>query len=310
MLRSSHKKWALLLVLMAFCSGFFGLILPVFSKQPLDRQGLLIEEFLNAAFPDLTESRQYFSGVRPDHLLSSDFYQQQYPWLESYIYRDNNPPRFEFLHKRESDTGVALFWPSFGKGRLNIGHLKDDQKQSLEMSIKNAVSEQNEYSDIKYRFVSEDEDARSNSDYARVRIIPMYYSDDPLAPHSWEESCHANAIHICSIDVAIKFPSLQKNDVDGFSVPERNNSLGLSVCYVDLNASDTIIRNQIDICLFKSLGLPGFLGSSDHTKVIKKKKFMAKILSCPEIKSGMTKLEITEYLKDSSGCLRDFKNRH
>jgi hypothetical protein len=99
--------------------------------------------------------------------------------------------------------------------------------------------------------------------------------------------------------------------LDGFILPEVDNSIGLSVCKLETTLDDQSLRSLLTTCLVRSLGLTGtsrlhasVLGGAPGPAVATYDESMLQMLYCKALSVGSDKNRALRLLIEPNDCFR------
>lgn len=251
-------------------------------------RGQIIEDFLSVAFSesmwnqemdraDYERQLEEFLENYPD--LNDASIKKKYegfkitrPWAADYIYYPHGWPKRGVLSKWENEISIGIDWPPYGRsadiegaggnspyseGLQSSYPVIQDQIAKLIPDIKAATG-------LPVRFVMPGDPEDKTERFARIRIVPVRhtelnnafktlrytgYKKGPYDPWSFRE----NENHLWG---GVSFTPSSRTQVDGYILPNSDNSIGLSVCKIAPYVGEDFIRALITECLARALGLP------------------------------------------------------
>ncbi len=117
------------------------------------------------------------------------------------------------------------------------------------------------------------EDAENTlEDYARIRIIPVFLNPQKNffkifrygTPSKQEMLTHDIVAREVNLVGAVSYTTDVRSQVDGYLLPEADNSLGMSVCKIMHVVGRDMMKALITECLLRALGLPDISKSNDR----------------------------------------------
>ena len=200
---------------------------------------------------------------------------------------------------------------------------------------------------LSVRFILPDQQSERTKDHADIRIVPLmpgeainFFHYTPF-PHGTALHNNPNFFEFYYA-AAVPFTPKTKTQVYGYILPEKDNSIGMAVCKINPTLPDDLMQSLLSECLLRALGLPNLSGLTDrsltghwnksHREEIKVRtdikfldhltdksrlfkqptgydKFLASVLYCPEVKSGMDKYEVMTALRKSE-CFSKLLDEH
>ena len=171
-------------------------------------------------------------------------------------------------------------------------------------------------------------------DHARIRIVPY----TRWRPRSWlvyDYHDFSPDTHEARLMNGVLFQSYTRGVIDGYLLPVKDHSVDMAICKVMPNMEEERVSALLNECMVRTLGLPGFsfnansLLSHWHTdegivdiakrsitrveiaqedvdffsrKIPEYDRFMIALLYCPQIKSGMTQIQVKDIFESDKLC--------
>ncbi|MCU7840772.1 MAG: DUF2927 domain-containing protein [Candidatus Thiodiazotropha sp. (ex Troendleina suluensis)] len=116
-------------------------------------------------------------------------------------------------------------------------------------------------------------------------------------------------------------------DMFAYNLPNAKNNIGMTICKINMELDAQISRVLVEECIFRSLGLPGFL-NKHHDKKISSIFALDRVntspsyykglpseydyrlislLYCDAVKPGMNQVEVREVLMKNRECFKQGK---
>jgi hypothetical protein len=192
-------------------------------------------------------------------------------WVGEYINRSEGIPGYGRIVKWTKPISIAIGWPYYGFVDRNVreGVPIPALVEVTKAQIEKLMPELKILTGLPVDFVSPNDPREKTPDYPRIRIV--FLPATGLANHfkvanmrrgaaieSW--SYQLNSLYIG----AIPFTPHSAAQVDGFLLPNADNSLGLSVCRILDKLPEDMIRGLISECLVRAMGLPEMSRSNEN----------------------------------------------
>lgn len=241
-------------------------------------EGELVADFMQIAFPETLWNQDAQTNEHRNESLPGliDWYIDQlthkpdetkwprgeFPWLADYMYRPNGWPRRDAIIKWSSDVTIGLGWPRYTTSTAAPtpqAEIEPEKRAFLEASIESAIPLLKEATGLQVSYVSPDDPRERQNNYAKVRIV-LANSWIPRAEHlsypyiaspDYFERWLWSGIHFESS--LIHRPTI----MDGYILPNSDNTPGLVVCKIRAFATGNVLRTALNECLIRAFGLPG-----------------------------------------------------
>ncbi|MDE1152271.1 MAG: hypothetical protein PW788_07025 [Micavibrio sp.] len=214
-------------------------------------------------------------GDEPMTLFLQDRMKQSYPWMAEYIYRENGTPRFFAVNKWAEPVKIFFGYPNnlepAGdiKGRISdsgwIGHDATLEAKFVE-TLKPLTPSLAEWTGLPI-----DLDTASPA-VQQVNGIHIIISD----PKGWETP-YRRGRHVYGysgdsywdtvnfrttgaedlLKDAVHFSARAPQSVEGFLLTDDKNNIHQSYCYISKALDGAFLKNAIQQCLMRSLGITG-----------------------------------------------------
>jgi len=235
----------------------------------------LLYDFVQVAFPrhlwmedTLDPARALFqSRDKWDQLRTL------YPWASEYIFRDHGFPKSDVLNRWSKDITVSLGWPPRASAgppknvleraaRANTGRVQDGPADSIiKDQILKLAPQIAAATGIHLSFIEPYNETPSA--YANVRIITsgIFYVDNKFkTAHRQDDGSAREFSGVTDFDdrftEAVRFTPYARAQVDGYFVPDKNNTIDFAVCKLWPNFQPDLLRSLVTECIARSLGLP------------------------------------------------------
>lgn len=182
-------------------------------------------------------------------------------WVSEYIHRPKGLPAHDRIVKWNKPVGVGIGWPIFGTGNSDDWKPSSSVLDLAEDQIKKLLPDLRTATGLPIEFIPSTDSREKTKEFARVRIVFIpttnlwnHFKVLNVFPNSTVENWHyqLNSRYVG----AIPFTASSKAQVDGFLLPNADNTLGLAVCRILSTLPQNIMRTLISECLVRSMGLP------------------------------------------------------
>lgn len=249
---------------------------------------------------DSEESKKHFYSIK-----------EKSPDFAEYVYRQKGLPDPHAVHKWTGSIKIGLGWqeirlPTDGEGAtayIPFGLGLYDKKRIepypfFKEQILTMIPVLEELTGLKISFVDPEDPQELTEHYARIRIVPM------VDPQKWRKRDAGSSYLASSIeealDTAVRVESNDPHGMDGFFIPEADNSISYAACKIDPTLKQATVKQLISECLMSVLGLPG--RSNGDSSLLESRERMLSVLYCGEIKAGMNLYELIKTLKINNNC--------
>lgn len=191
------------------------------------------------------------------------------PWIADYLYYPNGWPKHGVVNKWTGEISIGIGWPNYSftpDGRKLMGspyaeRLTDAQDVVVDQ-VNMLLPDVHKVTGLPAVFVPPDSPRDSSENFARIRIVPVEYTDlrnffktlRYYSPKSEDWHIRENEY---SLWAAVPFTPESRSQVDGYLLPNPDNTLGMAVCKVVPNVGEQLLRALVSECILRSLGLPG-----------------------------------------------------
>lgn len=204
-----------------------------------------------------------FSGVYPRYDGDLGGLKSMQPLLYEYIARTKGYPVPAALVKWNKSITIGIGWPAteildndgnivtrYGSGLDPWGQGSRQVPPVFKKQVTSLLAELSELTGLPVEFIEEERaDIRTQ---ARIRIIPTTLQNSRLNI----ENMDAYTIEPY-FKAGVPFTPFEFGQVDGYVLPNSDNSIGFAVCRIDPSQSENVIRVLIKECLVRSVGLTG-----------------------------------------------------
>ncbi len=210
-----------------------------------------------------------------------NFHNDYFGWLAPYLHRYDKLPLHSSIHKWENeDIFIGLGFPEY---KYTIGdpfsiydtrtREHKPEYQLLSELTKDIVNQLNDHLPVKVGFLDSENPQEKTDDYAKIRFLigdgevknffkfrqHLNPNPNPL-PSSRGHSYFFDRLEKEDILGAIPFTPNSRSQVEGYFIPNLDNSIGISFCkfskYLFQNkANINLIKSLITECIVRSLGL-------------------------------------------------------
>lgn len=184
------------------------------------------------------------------------------PWLAPYIYRKDGIPRYGSINKWENRVRIGIGWPEYAlDGRQPLGKISQPElnvfRRYIGEEIKSSLPALRAATGLEIDFVAPDDDIERGPAHAEIRIVPVQWRE----VRGWLPNSE-NTKNIESYERwlfgAVLFASSDHRYMEGYLLPNQDNSLGMAVCKImAMDISESSFRGLVRECLVRSMGLPG-----------------------------------------------------
>lgn len=212
---------------------------------------------------------QFFIDNYPD--LSDPKVQQaykamanNYPGLEDFIYYPEGFPKTGVINKWDGEITIGIGWPSFGRNEIEDA---DETILIMEEQIKKLAPELQDLTGLPVRYIEYGSEEDRSDDYAKVRIVPIEHTGlwnffktlrrgvETYSPYAPTLGNYYSA----RFWGGVPFTPYSRSQVDGYFLPNSDNTIGFSLCYISEKISNGLQRALVTECLTRALGLPDAL---------------------------------------------------
>lgn len=256
------------------------------------------------------------------------------PWLWPYVTHPNGFPKHNVLNKWTKEITIAIGWPEY---KVNQSYdvleqpprelTPEDMKEYdlIRQQVEKLIPDLKKLTGLSVRFVPREDKSDRTQDFARIRIIPATVGiaslKDGLRWTSFKRGKGYGSLTFTSMwtfrpyldDLvgAVEFTPYAKTELDGFLLPDPDNSIGMAVCNVTTGLSDDLTKSMVTECLARAVGIPEAVKSSDDILLGAWNKAYAKLVENAiefekmQLTKGITFLK-PEQLKEYSDMARTY----
>jgi len=263
------------------------------------------------------------------------------PWATEYITRSKGLPRFDALNRWNAGViTVGVDWPPdvWPSGDLSHHEIILEHLATLAPKIREATG-------LKLSILPPASETAET--YAHIRIVTnaVFSADNQFKNPLRRTGGAANGAMVMPMAAAppfeeyifgsIPFTPSATRQVEGYFIPNHDNTIGFAVCKISPDHDSRIQKSLITECLTRALGLPeaSFMADhsalgmwnqdNNHVKPITAHKiaenipaqlteydaFMLSLLYCPEIHFGMGRYDVLFSLYRSDVCFRSLQKK-
>lgn len=205
-------------------------------------------------------------------------YEQQYPWLYEYLYRKQGAPRFYAINKWTKPIKVVFGFPNDLKPYADYkgvetqsnlySFFRTSQKPEVykfaETVVQPFLKTVEDLTGLPATYIAqEDKDDLGNLRIVFTNGTPMWETPFKLTssgimvrPHT-PNVLFRGFLERQYMNTAVHFTPGALQQVDGYIIPNADNSIGMTFCYIWEGHSEALMKALIQECMLRSLGLPG-----------------------------------------------------
>ncbi|MFH1157554.1 MAG: hypothetical protein V1721_01525 [Pseudomonadota bacterium] len=263
-----------------------------FSKKDWPDDESSLSERISSWFKHKKECREHVPSYVPPWAAET-------PWLSEYLFRRKGIPNCEGIYKwTRQEVGIGFNFPAINVwGMKDTGHPTEEEMEPCQLSteptqfvdelkrgghrdivdhVNALIPELEKITGLNLRVQLSADKSCQTENYARIRIVPVAsnpqknffkiyrYRKPPKGHDITEEEWHLQR-HENDLFGAVSYTTDIRSQVDGYLLPEADNSLGLSVCKIMPAVGPEMMKALITECLLRALGLPDISKHNDHT---------------------------------------------
>lgn len=243
----------------------FGDLRPYSERDLADRRLATVKDFLSAAFsPSIPyQDIRYFSPDFKQNKNSQEnrsyreAYQKWLPFVSEYILRDNGFPEYDVLNKFSANQiNVTCGWPDYKNQNFDWDSYPRNVVfcERLTPVILESIKRINDLGIVHLNWVDFKDE---NKFKIGIRVIGGM-AGTPEKPKYSYDSAHSPRFEGLLLGM-VEFTHQKPYKVEGYLLPNPDNTIGLAACYVQMNSNEPLMQSYVDECLIRSLGLPGFI---------------------------------------------------
>jgi len=212
-------------------------------------------------------------------------YREKYPWLYEFMYREKGTPRFYAINKWAQPVRISFGFPNDLQPYVSstveknshdlksklpevnlVKGLNETNKREVfdwaEEEILSSIPEMQEVTGLDISFVkSETTDSVDNLGNMRIVLYSGRPEKNGISPIQFRGAMR-NAyfrqyLDVLYLQTAVRFTPETVKQVDGYILPNADNTIGMTFCYVWDGHPKDVLQKFIRECLFRSLGMPG-----------------------------------------------------
>lgn len=242
-------------------------------KRKFDSVSQLVENYGLYSNRD-TKSKTY--------LTLRERFKKEAPWLWPYIAHENGFPKHNAINKWQKEITIGIDWPAFnslegkepsGLPRVGVPRGPIDSYSVIQRQIEKLIPDLSKLTGLPVKFIEPGDPRERTEEFARIRIIPRGGSmwvveGKPRVPFK----TFKNITHSTFYDMwfftqnendlfgGVVFTPGSRAQVDGYLLPNPDNSIGLAICKVPASVvGEKLMKALVTECLARSLGLPSLL---------------------------------------------------
>lgn len=189
-------------------------------------------------------------------------------WAYRFVAPSSGYPKHNVINKwAEKTVHVGIGWPVF-TGSMFDFYVQPSSvyPQFLPEIIKGVIDEIKNKTGVMLRFAPPNSDLEKTKDFARIRIVPIestglnnnfksFISNMQPGVHG-----HGPPLLLERLVGGVEFTPYSRSQVDGFILPNPDNTIGLAVCRISNTVKDKqYVTALVTECLLRSLGLPSLV---------------------------------------------------
>ena len=259
------------------------------KMEPAD----IVSYFVHATIGRLN-SETYVGGTAPvawhyskTTLDTSAGYKDKYPWLYEFMYREKGMPRFYAINKWAQPVRIAFGFPNDlkpyvsskaektdpdVKAKLPEANLEKGLSETLkhevfvwaEEEILSSIPEMKDVTGLDISFLKDEPVAAPIENLGNLRIILHRERADKegtsairFSGRGVHNSYFRKYLDVSYLQTAVRFTPGTMKQVDGYILPNANNTIGMTFCYIWDGHPKDVFQKFVRECLFRSLGMPG-----------------------------------------------------
>lgn len=251
---------------------------------PAEQKAEIVTDFLDVAFSetlwnqDTGKNFKIFIGafLREYKELTSppaDENDPRYklPWTSKYAYRTSGFPKAHVINKwtREITIGIDMPPSVTDDHRDRLGRPVRQPYDDIQKQVEKLIPQIEHATGLKVRFIPPESPEEKTENYARIRIARssgfygQFFKHWKGKPTDIEMGMVPPPYHY-QMWGAIPFTPGLRVQVEGYLLPNQDNSIGMAVCDVVPKVGEDMLRSLISECLLRSLGLPDKSEASDN----------------------------------------------
>lgn len=194
---------------------------------------------------------------------------KNYPYVAEYMLRTKGLPKYDVVYKwQDKEISVGYGWRvnSFSPDSPPAINKDMQYYERIKPFILKAIDDINKVGVVKLKFVEPSEEVAS---FAPIRIIGFKWKEYRRFSGNALDNVGGGYLHWSqdswnfedNVERKIRFTDWDQNQVEGYIVPNADNTIGLSACYIKADMDDKVLQSYVSECLFRSLGFPGLGGN-------------------------------------------------
>lgn len=271
----------------------------------------LINVFLEVAFSNVIwlentpEPTYFYKALRLIEIISSEEdYFKPLPrhikdsWIGKYIFTGGQFPASGVINKWTSDEiSIGIGWPKH-IGDIVETDMSDDTVNRFSEIASALARNISHKTGLKIVFKPVDLKSEAGENFARIRILPISGTGLVNKYKSYIANTidymHPNLGVLGLLVGGVEFSPFSKVQVDGFLLPNQDNSIGLSVCRI-VSAHDTdVLTALMTECVLRALGLPAVLKKAKVSSFLSEWNSSEEAVSKTLLLDGESALYLTE----------------
>lgn len=228
------------------------------------KKSALVYDFIKIAFPEKSaiEGKDTVDkNEAPEFIwanIKKEKMKAELPWAYEYVYRNKGYPQFGTLNRWQSDLKIGIGWPPVNPNpRVMKSEMPSLKKEGLIRNVLLKLTvDLEKVTGLKVSLIERSEETPEN--YAHARIVLT----DVFSPNNKFKSTAAVPTHIWTprwfetyLLTETRFTPEDNSQVEGYTIANRDNSIGFSVCQIWPDFPDNILTSLLTECLARSLGL-------------------------------------------------------
>lgn len=216
--------------------------------------------------------QQFDNRYNSESWTPSGLYERMPKPFRKYALREDGLPHLGVINKWETPVNVGFYLPQYYYGKRDgfTDHNIDKIKSFAEMSVK----ELSEITGLQIGIYELEDERDKTEDFARIRIVPLknnliknYFKSYRIyrgSHYMWPEGVFV-PMYQDSLIGMVEYTPDTLSQVDGYFIPEVDDSIGLAVCNIYPYQEDYVLKALVQECLLRSLGLPSISPNTEKT---------------------------------------------
>ncbi len=188
-------------------------------------------------------------------------------------------PKHNVLNKWTHDITIGIGWPAYQINQTyDLSALPpptftpEEIKENtlIQQQVEKLIPDLEKLTGLRVRFISPNDKAERTEHFARIRIVPsrigVMSTPDGLRWTNFKKVRYNGGLTFTSmwsfkpylrkLPGAVSFTPYATAEVDGYLLPDPDNSMGMAVCNVNTYLSEGLTRSMVTECLARAIGIP------------------------------------------------------